>query len=127
MEALQYWLQYWLLLVAALRLLSVVLGYKDPMYFRRHVFTLQPPEVTPLAARLFSVWTVVTCCCCVVCALNIHERAIMLLTVSSFYVALAFFVVEYAVYHTIQARFLATIVAVTVISIVWMTPNIPAK
>ena len=114
-------LQYWLLCAAALRALNVVLGYAHPRAFRERVYTRRPDDVTGLAARLFSVWTLLTCVCCVYGALHIHERGVFELTYWSFVIALAFFAAEYAVYRTVTLRFLALIACVTLSSLFFMS------
>ncbi len=106
-------LQYWLYGVAALRLFNVVLGYLGPKYFKERVYTLATDEVSALAARLFSVWTALTCACCIVCAAYIEERGIFIVTYASFIIALAFFGSEAALYKTVTFRFLSVIGFVT--------------
>ncbi len=73
--------------------------------------------VSALAARLFSVWTALTCACCVFCALYIEERGIFLVTYASFIFALAFFATEWAIYGTVPFKFVLVIAFVTCTSI----------
>lgn len=66
-------LQWWLVLVAALRLFSVYTGYFQRKLFQAQVFAAAPAEVTPLAGRLFAVWTLLTATCCALCTKYIDQ------------------------------------------------------
>lgn len=129
----QNFISYWLLVVASLRLLSVVLGYFVPHKLAENVF---PPvkesrecqivcikrsiswfitpmlSVTPLGARVFAVWTSMTCVLCVMTAYNMDDRGLYLATLISFVAALVFFSIELVVYKTMTLRSIAAMVVI---------------
>ena len=96
--------QWWLLFVAFLRSISVVVGYVGPSSFQRSLFTTSASQVTPLAARTFSIWTSITCTLCVVCASHLQERGIVLATAASFYAAAFYFTAELLIFRTVTLR-----------------------
>ena len=118
-------LKFWLFLVAFLRLLSVIIGYFQPEQFQFRLFTNNPNEVSPLAARSFAVWTLLTCSCCILCAFNLNSRPIYLLTIWSFIVALAWFILELFIYETVTYATALSPFIVASLSIIFMVPNIP--
>ena len=105
------YLSYWLLFVAFLRSISVVLGYISPVYFQQQIFTQSPQQVTPLAARTFAIWTLLTCSLCLIAAFHLHERGAYLAVCFSFYAALAYFMVELLVFHTVSPTGWTTLVS----------------
>ncbi|MES1913235.1 MAG: hypothetical protein MHM6MM_005442 [Cercozoa sp. M6MM] len=113
-------LSKWLLFVASLRFLSVVLGYLGPKSFRERVFTRRPEQVSPVAARLFSVWTLLTCALCVMSALEPSNVAMHSITFFSFLVALGFFALEFLVYRTLHFRGLVGPLIIASVSSAWM-------
>lgn len=115
----------WLLFVACLRGLSVYLGYFNPARFQTNVFTAQPKEVNRLAARLFSVWTLVTCACCVTAALHPDSQPVYAVTIFSFLVALGFFALETFVYRTVRPPNLLPMLFIASLSSGWMWVEFP--
>ena len=67
-------LQCWLYLVACLRLFSVYTGYFQLSLFQDQVFRNAKSDVTPLAGRLFAVWTSLTCTLCLLTATHPHQH-----------------------------------------------------
>jgi len=98
------YLSYWLLLVAAMRTLSVVLGYTSPLYFQQQLFTTSTAQVTPLASRTFAIWTFLSCALALIAAFHLHERGIYLATTLSFYTAAAYFTIELLVFGTVKLK-----------------------
>jgi hypothetical protein len=114
----------WLLVVASLRLLSVVLGYTYPaailgqnletqLFDRANTRrdeaekskTAKPvANFTPLAARNFAAWTTVTCLVCVATYTDPGNKTLLVLTLSTFLVAMLYFVLEFGVYGTVSFR-----------------------
>ena len=96
-------LRNWLVLVAGLRLLSVVLGYAVPMTLQTRVFSrTSKQQFTPLVARTFAVWTAVTCVVTLVTAFNLDNPALMATCAATFAIALAYFAMELLVYRTVS-------------------------
>ena len=97
-------LRVWLICVASLRVLSVVLGYLQPATLTKSVFGLAADQVTPLTARTFGIWTLLSAVVTLMCALNIESGPLYRTTMASFAVALLYFVLEVGVYHTVDVR-----------------------
>ncbi|GAB5030483.1 ergosterol biosynthetic protein 28 [Nannochloropsis oceanica] len=97
-------LRVWLICVASLRVLSVVLGYLQPATLAKSVFGLATDQVTPLTARTFGIWTLLSAIITLMCALNIESGPLYRTTMASFAVALLYFVLEVGVYHTVDVR-----------------------
>ncbi|CAG9466902.1 unnamed protein product [Pedinophyceae sp. YPF-701] len=113
-------LQRWLSLVAALRMLSVFIGILNVDKFKTQLFDLKPEQVTPLYGRTFAAWTAVTCVLCVLCARNPTEPSIYHATMASFGVALLHFAAEYFVYETMSLRTVASPGIIASVSFLWM-------
>ncbi len=112
----------WLYAVAAMRLLSFVIGYYSPEKFAEQVFPAAPrTEVSHLMGRTFGVWTLVTCTLCVLTARDVDpDSAIFFATLLSFVYALGFFAVELVYFRTMTAGSIASPGVVASVSIVWM-------
>lgn len=110
------YLSYWLLLVAAMRTLSVVLGYLSPRYFQQQLFTTSTTQVTPLASRTFAIWTFLSCALALLAAFHLHERGIYLATTLSFYTAAVYFTLELLVFGTVKLKDRFVVMAFTVAS-----------
>ena len=98
------YLSYWLLMVAAMRTLSVILGYRSPRYFQEQMFTTSSAQMTPLASRTFAIWTFLSCALALIAAFHLHERGIYLATTVSFYTAAAYFTLELLVFGTVKLK-----------------------
>ena len=127
-------LSNWLLLVAALRLLAVVLGYTHPRRVLGETLESQlfvranskgakgggeSREFTALAARTFAVWTAVTCAVCVATAANPRDRTLLSLCLATFVVAGGFFAGELFVYRTVSPATAARPAFFATVSAVW--------
>lgn len=113
-------LRRWLLLVAALRLLSVYLGFFDFEQFRTKLFDLKPELVTDLYGRTFAIWTMLTCALCIICSRDPCNKAIYGATLLSFVVALFHFTLEVLVYETMSFSSAITPIFIAGISTLWM-------
>ena len=98
------YLSYWLMVVAAMRTLSVMLGYTSPRYFQEQLFTTSTSQVTPLASRTFAIWTFLSCALALIAAFHLHERGIYLATTLSFYTAAVYFTLELLVFGTVKLK-----------------------
>ena len=116
------YLTIWLYVVAALRLLSVGIGYTRPLTLAKRVFpTPASAQVTPLMGRTFGIWTLVTCTLCVLCAQEPDPNAsIFLATFLSFVYAGGYFVLELVVYKTVTVKSVLSPAVVAGTSVVWM-------
>ena len=121
------YLSYWLLVVAALRSISVVSGYRGPLTFQQQIFSTSAQQVTPLAARTFAIWTLVTSALAALAAFHTNERGMMIATALSFYVAAAYFTLELVIFRTVRLNDWAVVVAfiVAITSAVWVTLSVP--
>lgn len=113
-------LRRWLVFVALLRLFSVGLGYAAPYRFQTNLYTKQPAEVTDLAGRIFSTWTLTSCMLCLVCARNPCNQAIYGATLLSFLIALLHFGLEVVVFGTLGWRTALQPGIVASVSALWM-------
>lgn len=113
-------LSRWLVIVAALRLLSVYIGIFTPDRFRTALIDLQPDLVNDLYGRLFATWTTLTCGLCLICARNPTNAAIYGATLLSFVVALVHFITEVLVFKTMSIKGAATPMAIAGLSTLWM-------
>lgn len=115
-------LRVWLLIVAALRSLSVVLALLWPDILAHSVFAAAPQELTALGARCFACWTLTTCCLCVLCANEGADPSTSTFTATafSFITALALFVPELAIHDTMTLKSAATPMIIASTSLVWM-------
>eukprot|EP00878_Enallax_costatus_P003825 GHUV01004041.1.p1 GENE.GHUV01004041.1~~GHUV01004041.1.p1 ORF type:complete len:159 (+),score=27.27 GHUV01004041.1:183-659(+) len=113
-------LSRWLVVVAALRLLSVYIGIFDPVKFRTALIDLQPALVSDLYGRLFATWTLLTCGLCLICARNPTNSAIYGATLLSFVVALLHFLTELFLFKTMSIKGAAAPMVIAGLSTLWM-------
>ena len=100
-------LRTWLLGVAALRALSVGLGYLAPMTLQSKLFSRAGKQYTGLVGRTFAVWTAVTCLVTTAAALNLRNAALLWTTVATFVAANCFFALELLVYRSVSVATIA--------------------
>ncbi|MBA0693513.1 hypothetical protein Goari_003884 [Gossypium aridum] len=125
-------LGWWLMLVGSLRLASVWFGFFDIWALRLAVFSSTSSKtfflcflhflkyllfdawfsiyaVTEVHGRTFGVWTLLTCTLCFVCAFNLENKPLYLVTFLSFIYAFGHFLTEYLFYHTMALSNLTTV------------------
>ncbi|KAK9047574.1 hypothetical protein V6N11_053413 [Hibiscus sabdariffa] len=100
-------LGWWLMLVGSLRLLSVWFGFFDIWALRLAVFS--NTTMTEVHGRTFGVWTLLTCTLCFLCAFNLENKPLYLVTFLSFIYAFGHFLTEYLFYHTMALSNLTTV------------------
>ncbi|KAG4193979.1 hypothetical protein ERO13_A06G027600v2 [Gossypium hirsutum] len=100
-------LGWWLMLVGSLRLASVWFGFFDIWALRLAVFS--STSMTEVHGRTFGVWTLLTCTLCFVCAFNLENKPLYLVTFLSFIYAFGHFLTEYLFYHTMALSNLTTV------------------
>eukprot|EP00252_Welwitschia_mirabilis_P002149 TRINITY_DN12065_c0_g1_i1.p1 TRINITY_DN12065_c0_g1~~TRINITY_DN12065_c0_g1_i1.p1 ORF type:complete len:133 (+),score=4.47 TRINITY_DN12065_c0_g1_i1:123-521(+) len=111
-------LSWWLMIVGSLRLSAVWFGFFDIWALRLAVFSLSP--MTEVHGRTFGVWTLLTCTLCFMCAFNLENGPLYLVTLLSFFYALGYFMMEFLIYKTMAMNNLATVTFFAGTSIVWM-------
>jgi hypothetical protein len=97
-------LRIWLISVAFLRVLSVILGYFYPATLGESVFGRALSQVTPLTARTFGTWTLLSSVVTLMCALNIESGPLYRTTMASFVIAIVYFFLEVEIYRTVDVR-----------------------
>ena len=65
--------------------------------------------MTEVHGRTFGVWTLLTCTLCFLCAFNLENKPLYLVTFLSFIYALGHFLTEYLFYHTMALSNLTTV------------------
>ncbi|KAA3453958.1 ergosterol biosynthetic protein 28 [Gossypium australe] len=75
-------LGWWLMLVGSLRLASVWFGFFDIWALRLAVFS--NTTMSEVHGRTFGVWTLLTCTLCFLCAFNLENKPLYLVTFLSF-------------------------------------------
>ncbi|WRX30265.1 Erg28 - like 2 [Theobroma cacao] len=100
-------LGWWLMLVGSLRLVSVWFGFFDIWALRLAVFS--NTIMTEVHGRTFGVWTLLTCTLCFLCAFNLENKPLYLVTFLSFIYAFGHFLTEYLFYHTMALSNLTTV------------------
>ncbi|XP_039052392.1 ergosterol biosynthetic protein 28-like isoform X1 [Hibiscus syriacus] len=111
-------LGWWLIRVGSLRLLSVWFGFFDIWALRLAVFS--NTTMSEVHGRTFGVWTLLTCTLCFLCAFNLENKPLYLVTFLSFIYAFGHFLTEYTFYHTMALSNLTTVGIFAGTSIIWM-------
>ncbi|KAI1098742.1 Erg28-like protein [Jackrogersella minutella] len=78
-------------------------------------------QVTPLAARLFGTYTIISAIVRIYAAYNLHLAPVYQMTLWTYVVALVHFGSEYAVYRTAYLGPIATTFFFATVGITWMT------
>ncbi|KHG09873.1 hypothetical protein F383_12261 [Gossypium arboreum] len=106
-------LGWWLMLVGSLRLASVWFGFFDIWALRLAVFSnttsMLPLRMSEVHGRTFGVWTLLTCTLCFLCAFNLENKPLYLVTFLSFIYAFGHFLTEYLFYQTMALSNLTTV------------------
>jgi Erg28 like protein len=77
-------------------------------------------------ARVFAVWTTMTCVLCVLSAFALRSVPILVATIFSFAAALGFFALELAVFRTMSLRTFASPCVVASAALVWLCLHVAA-
>lgn len=119
----------WLLLVSLVRLSSAALACAHParvfgesletQLFDGAGAARRPSQFTPLAARLFAVWTLASSAVCAAAALD-RTRATLLPCLATFVIALAFFAGEVFVFSSVSPGAAARPALVAGLSALWI-------
>ncbi|KAL4362213.1 hypothetical protein GQ457_04G000040 [Hibiscus cannabinus] len=76
--------------------------------------------MTEVHGRTFGIWTLLTCTLCYICAFNLENEALYLVTFLSFVYAFGHFLIEYLVYGTMTIKNLSAVSFFAGTSIIWM-------
>ncbi|CDO94281.1 unnamed protein product [Kluyveromyces dobzhanskii CBS 2104] len=114
------YLSKWLFFISVVSILNSVQTYIN-IDLTRRVYENKPKETTPLSARTFGTWTLVSCIIRLYGALYLTENHVYQLTFISYVIALLHFGSELVFFRTCKlgAGFMGPLVVSTT-SLVWM-------
>lgn len=121
------YLKYWLIFVSSLALFAAILGFKFQETIKERQFSLAPQQVSPLAGRLYSIWTLLACVVRLIGAFFLHERGACLIVLSTFLIAIFFFAYETFITQTVPIVNSATPFLVASISSIWVILVLPSN
>ncbi|XP_031373861.1 ergosterol biosynthetic protein 28 isoform X1 [Punica granatum] len=94
----------------------IVLDVLLPQSFQR----LCNQKMTDVHGRTFGVWTLLTCTLCFLCAFNLDNKPLYLVTFLSFIYAFGHFLTEFLIYKTMAITNMTTVGIFAGTSIIWM-------
>jgi len=115
------YLSYWLMLVSGLSIFGSLQAFYHTYTLQTKQFSLKPEEVTPLAAKLFGVWTLVTSLVRWRCAFNLENKVLYSITLQTFFIAIGIYSWEFFVSKSIPIIPFMGPGFVASTSIIWMT------
>ncbi|CAH1262526.1 C14orf1 [Branchiostoma lanceolatum] len=93
-------LRGWLAVVAVMAFGNTLQCFRNHGFLAERLYTGTPDLVNGLQARLFGMWTLLAAIVRLYCALDITNRPLYYVTMSSFVLALGHFLLETFVYQT---------------------------
>jgi len=114
------YLQIWMLVVSALRLLGAGCAFFYPVSIREKVYSRDQKSVTGLFLRLFGTWTLMSMTICLLIANDPHNRSLLLAGFVSFVLALGHFFYELFVTGACSVNNILAQLFVAGTSIVWL-------
>eukprot|EP00698_Gefionella_okellyi_P004408 TRINITY_DN14069_c0_g1_i1.p1 TRINITY_DN14069_c0_g1~~TRINITY_DN14069_c0_g1_i1.p1 ORF type:complete len:134 (-),score=34.00 TRINITY_DN14069_c0_g1_i1:60-461(-) len=116
------YLPYWVGFVGAAAVFGSSLAFFFPERIRKDQFALQPKEVTPLAARLFSAWTILASAVRISYFFYPADRGLFMSVYASFVIVLGFYSNEIFIAKTAPVmKSTAIPLFISVTSLTWMT------
>lgn len=114
------YLPKWLLFISIVSIFNSVQTYFNTSLTRK-VYENKPEQVSPLSARTFGTWTLVSCIIRLYGAFYVNETHIFQLTFISYAIALFHFGSELIVYNTcrLSKGFMGPLIVSTT-SLIWM-------
>ncbi|THH02802.1 hypothetical protein EW026_g118 [Hermanssonia centrifuga] len=103
----------WILTVAVMAIFNTIQNFATTKLTRR-IYNVLPNAVTPLQARTFGVWTLMSAVVRVYAAYNIHDKSIYDMTLLSFLIAFGHFSSEILIFRT--ATLSAAVVSPVIVS-----------
>ncbi|THH30279.1 hypothetical protein EUX98_g3905 [Antrodiella citrinella] len=114
------WLPKWQLLIATVALFNSVQNFAT-LKFTKRVYWKKPHEVTPLQARSFAVWTLLSSAVRFYAAYHIHEKSVYDITMISYLIAFGHITSELLIYGSAGLTFPSlSPLLVSSISLIWM-------
>jgi len=114
------YLSYWLMIVSGLSIFGSLQAFYHTHTLQTRQFSLKPEEVTPLAAKLFGAWTLITSIVRLRCAFNLENKVLYSTTLQTFIVALGLYGWEYFVSQSIPFIPVMGPGIVATTSLIWM-------
>ncbi|XP_032830094.2 ergosterol biosynthetic protein 28 homolog [Petromyzon marinus] len=93
-------LRAWLLIVALMALGNTIQTFRNHSFLSTHLYTGSPNMVNGLHARAYGVWTMLSSIVRLACAIDITNKSLYLVCLSTFVLALGHFLSEAFVYNT---------------------------
>lgn len=94
------YLPKWLLFISVVSVFNSIQTYISGLELTRKVYENSPQEVTPLSARTFGTWTLISSFIRLYGALHLNENHVFQLTFISYTIALLHFSSELLIYRT---------------------------
>ena len=113
-------LQVWLTIVAAAALFATSQGYMNLETVKRKQFSLAVEQVSPLAGRLWAVWTLLAATVRLATAYDPSNPTLFVVCIATFLIAGGFYGAELLVYKTIPSQNALAPAIVSSFSTVWM-------
>ncbi|KAI0072531.1 Erg28-like protein [Panus rudis PR-1116 ss-1] len=98
------YLPKWQLFISVVALFNTVQNFAT-LKFTRRVYSKKPQEVTPLQARTFAVWTLLSSVVRFYAAYHIHEKSVYDITLISYLIAFGHIVSELFIFGTGGTQF----------------------
>lgn len=115
------YLPKWFLFISVVSVFNSLQTYVSGLELTRRVYENKPQEVTPLSARTFGTWTLVSSFIRLYGAFHLNEKNVYQLTFISYAIALLHFISELVIYRTCRVGkgILGPLVVATT-SLTWM-------
>ncbi|KAH8822832.1 Erg28 like protein-domain-containing protein [Flagelloscypha sp. PMI_526] len=110
----------WQLLTCTMGLFNVVQNFITLNLTQRVYNNVPKNEITPLQARTFSAWTLMSVVVRFYAAYNIHEKRVYDMALFSYLIAFGHFVSEILIFRTARPGPVLSTVVVATTSLVWM-------
>ncbi|XP_067942570.1 ergosterol biosynthetic protein 28 homolog [Watersipora subatra] len=115
-------LRIWIALVAFMALGNTfAIFFGTPTFLKSRLYNSKPEELTPLAARLFGVWTLLASVVRGYCSLHLRNKLIFQVTLLTFAIAFLHFMTELFAYETclLEIGVISPLI-ISGISMLWM-------
>ncbi|KAH8100102.1 Erg28 like protein-domain-containing protein [Cristinia sonorae] len=114
------WLPKWQLFIATVAFFNTIQNFTT-LKFTRRVYSKKVAEVTPLQARTFGVWTLLSAAVRFYAAYHIHEKSVYDITLISYLIAFGHITSELLIFGSAGIAFpsLSPLI-VSSVSLLWM-------
>uniref|UniRef100_A0A4X1TB09 Ergosterol biosynthesis 28 homolog n=4 Tax=Sus scrofa TaxID=9823 RepID=A0A4X1TB09_PIG len=93
-------LRSWLVMVSIIAMGNTLQSFRDHTFLYEKLYTGKPDLVNGLQARTFGIWTLLSSMIRCLCAIDIHNKTLYLITLCTFFLALGHFLTELFVFGT---------------------------